>query len=97
MLFAGSPRGAKAIATIFSIIETAKANNLSIELFISYLFKELPKLPKSKTDFSALDKLMPWDPKVQELCHSSLVPNFLETPEDKEQDGAPESKTESFC
>lgn len=97
VLFAGSPRGAKAIAAIFSIIETAKANNLSIELFFSYLFKELPKLPKSKTDISALDKLMPWTPKVQELCHSSLVPNLLDTTEVKEQDDALESRNELFC
>src|SRR5699024_1289189 len=43
-LFADSVDGAKANATIYSIIETAKVNKLNIEKYIKYLLNELPQL-----------------------------------------------------
>jgi transposase len=41
-LFSGSPRGAAASATLFSIIETAKANRLDPYWYLRRLFEELP-------------------------------------------------------
>ena len=41
-LFAGSPDGAKASATFFSLIETAKANGLEPYAYLRYIFKKLP-------------------------------------------------------
>ena len=43
-LFADSVEGAKANATMYSIIESAKINNLNIEKYINYLLEELPQL-----------------------------------------------------
>jgi transposase len=40
-LFAGAPKGAKASATLFSLIETAKANNLEPYGYLRYLFTSL--------------------------------------------------------
>ena len=41
-LFAGHPRGAEASATFFSLIETAKANDLEPYAYLRYLFEHLP-------------------------------------------------------
>jgi transposase len=41
-LFSGSPRGAAASATLFSIIETAKANVHNPYWYLRKLFEELP-------------------------------------------------------
>ena len=42
-LFAGSPTGARASATIYSLIETAKANGLNPYLYLLHVFTTLPK------------------------------------------------------
>jgi transposase len=41
-LFSGSPRGAAASATLFSIIETAKANGHDPYWYLRVLFEKLP-------------------------------------------------------
>lgn len=55
-LFSGSPRGAKASATLYSLIETAKANKLNPADYLCKLFEKLPHA-QSRTD---LEALMPW-------------------------------------
>lgn len=46
-LFSGSPRGAEASALFFSLIETAKANEIEPNRYLRFLFSEIPK---AKTD-----------------------------------------------
>lgn len=41
-LFAGTPEGAQASACLYSLIETAKANNLEPYKYLRYLFEKLP-------------------------------------------------------
>ena len=41
-LFSGSPNGAKASATIYSLIETAKANGLNPYEYLLHIFEKLP-------------------------------------------------------
>ncbi|NPE31379.1 transposase domain-containing protein, partial [Methanococcoides sp. SA1] len=41
-LFSGTPEGADASATIYSLIETAKANRLEPYSYLRYLFDKLP-------------------------------------------------------
>ena len=41
-LFSGSPTGANASALLFSLIETAKANNLNPYGYLKYIFEETP-------------------------------------------------------
>jgi transposase len=43
-LFANTPRGAVASATIYSVIETAKENGLHLFRYLQYLFEQLPQL-----------------------------------------------------
>jgi len=49
-LFSNTPAGAKAMATILSIIESAKANNIEPYWYLRILFEKLPEL-KTKEDF----------------------------------------------
>lgn len=52
-LFSGSPRGAKASAAIYSLIETAKANRLEPYAYLRFLFERLP-YAKSRDELRAL-------------------------------------------
>jgi hypothetical protein len=52
-LFAGHPRGAGASATIYSLIETAKANGLEPYRYLRYLFERLP-MAETEADYRAL-------------------------------------------
>jgi hypothetical protein len=63
-LFSGSPEGAAASAVVYSIVETAKANNINPYEYLRYIFKYLPGVrfieePEFLKDF------MPWNPDVQ--------------------------------
>ncbi len=59
-LFLGSPRGAKAAALYFSLIQTAKANNIEPYCYLRALFEKLP-FAKTHDDFVELlpHKLFP--------------------------------------
>ena len=52
-LFAGHPRGAGASATIYSLIETARANDLEPYRYLRYLFERLP-MAEVEADYKAL-------------------------------------------
>ncbi|SHK60179.1 transposase domain-containing protein, partial [Paramaledivibacter caminithermalis] len=56
-IFANTPKGASASAVIYSIIETAKANNLSPFHYLQYLFVKLPNIDITNT--THLDALLP--------------------------------------
>lgn len=62
-LFSGSPRGAAASATLYSLVETAKANGLEPWAYLNYLFE---KLPTAKTA-QAIDALLPQNLKMSDL------------------------------
>lgn len=65
-LFCASTKGAEASAAVYSIIETAKANNLDSYKYLSYIFQYLPGY--DITDCDKLDKFMPWNEKIQMNC-----------------------------
>lgn len=58
-LFADSVEGANANAVMYSIIESAKINNLNIEKYIKYLLEELPQLDNIN-DEAVIEKYLPW-------------------------------------
>lgn len=62
-LFSGSPRGAHASATLYTLVETAKANHLEPWAYLNYLFE---KLPAAKTE-QALLALIPQNLKMEDL------------------------------
>ena len=55
--------GAKSSAIIYSIVETAKANNLKPFDYVQYLLEEIPKHMNDK-DCSFLEDLLPWSEKL---------------------------------
>lgn len=56
-LFIGSPNGAEASSTFYSLIETAKANKINPYEYLIYVFDNLP-LAKTNED---LEALLPWN------------------------------------
>lgn len=59
--------GAQASAVVYSLVETAKANNLKIYEYLKYLLIEVPKHMEG-TSQSFLDDLMPWSDKLPLEC-----------------------------
>ena len=66
-LFADTPKGAAANAVLYTLVETARANELDLYEYLCYLLRELPN-----TDFQnkpeKLDKLLPWSEELPEKC-----------------------------
>ena len=66
-LFSDSPEGADASAIIFSIVNTAAANNLDAYKYLEYIFRQLPNI-NFASDGSVLDEYLPWAEKIQLEC-----------------------------
>lgn len=64
-----SSRGANASAILYSLVETAKANNLNTFEYFNLLLTEIPKHMDDK-DLRFLDDLLPWSTRVQNECPS---------------------------
>ncbi len=66
-LFSGSPEGAKASAAVYSIIETAKANDINPYNYLLYIFKYMPGV-RFEEEPEWLEDFLPWSPGVQAFC-----------------------------
>ena len=42
-LFADTPKGASSFAAVYSLVETAKVNNLNVFAYLEYLFTYMPE------------------------------------------------------
>ena len=63
-------RGARSSAIIYSITETAKANDLKVYEYVEHLLAEIPK-HEDDTDRDFLEDLLPWSPNLPEQCRKS--------------------------
>lgn len=65
-------RGAQASAIIYSLTETARANNLNVYYYVRYLLTELPQLiyANGKIEGSNLEPFMPWSKTLPADCYS---------------------------
>lgn len=65
-------RGAQASAIIYSITETARANNLNVYYYIKHLLTALPQLidKNGNIEQSVLEPLMPWSKTLPADCYS---------------------------
>ena len=63
MVISGSQRGTYASATLYTLVETAKANKLEPWAYLNYLFD---KLPLAKSEQTLLE-LLPQNLKMEEL------------------------------
>ena len=66
-LFSDSSKGATASATVYSIVETAKANGLNVYTYLEYLLLYMPDTDW-KNHPEELELLMPWSEAVQREC-----------------------------
>lgn len=64
-LFSQSVKGAEASAAIYSIIETAKANEINPMHYLQFIFTYMPKI--DLTNSKMLDAMMPWSKEYQEF------------------------------
>lgn len=67
-LFSNTPRGATASAVTYSLVETAKENQLNPFEYLKYLFEQLPNLDLD--DPQALDVLLPWSEQLPDVVRS---------------------------
>ncbi len=57
-------KGAKASAVVYSLIETAKANNLNLRDYLKILLESLPAMEIDQNPAS-VDQLLPWSDFIQ--------------------------------
>jgi hypothetical protein len=58
-IFADTPRGAHASATLYSLIETAKANHMNPQEYLYRVFEKIPLIEAG--DKGGLETLLPWN------------------------------------
>ena len=68
-LFHTSVDGANASSIIYSLVETAKANNLNV---FQYIYTLLLYMPGCKSGSEGIEQLMPWSDFIKEHC-SGLI------------------------
>lgn len=78
-LFHTSEAGAGASAVMYSIVETAKANNLNI---FQYLYTVLLYIPDYLNSSAGIEQLMPWSQFIKEQC-SGLIDVESNVPENR--------------
>ena len=66
-LFSDTPKGAKASADVYSIVETAKANRLDVFKYFELLLTVLSSMA-FLTNPDILEELLPWNESVQKIC-----------------------------
>ncbi len=67
-LFSDTTRGAKASATVYSIVESAKANGLNVYMYLVHLLTELPKF--DTLTGTELEMIMPWSSGLPSWCRN---------------------------
>ena len=68
-LFHTSVDGAKSSAVLYSLVETAKANNLNV---FQYIYTLLLYMPGCKRGSAGIEQLLPWSDFIKEHC-SGLI------------------------
>lgn len=64
-LFADSIKGAYVNATMYSIVETAKANDVNVKMYLQYLLEKIPVCQGEKND-EFWEYMMSWSPAYKE-------------------------------
>ncbi|MCD8306893.1 MAG: IS66 family transposase, partial [Clostridia bacterium] len=67
-LFCTSIEGAEAAAIIYSIVATARANKVRVDVYLEYLLEKVPKTLDAwgKCDDAAMETMMPWSEEYRE-------------------------------
>ena len=64
-MFCNTIDGAKAIAILYTLVETARANNVNVYYYLKYLLENMPRHMDGK-DRSFLADMMPWSQAVKD-------------------------------
>ncbi len=67
-LFADTPRGAFANGVLYTLVESARANELDVYEYLKHLLTEMPNNHHLE-DPSVIDSLLPWSKELPEQCH----------------------------
>lgn len=73
-LFCDTPGGAHASATIYTMVEMARAHELNIEKYLVFL---LTKRPHAAMSDEELEKLAPWSDEARACCGYEHQTNFI--------------------
>lgn len=65
-MFSNTPRGVRGSAIMYSVVETAKENDLSPYHYLRYLFETLPNM--DLTNKIEIDKVLPWSSSLPSAC-----------------------------
>ena len=68
-LFCNTPRGANVSAIAYSIVETAKENNLNPFEYLKYLFNTMPNVDVNNPE--VIKTLLPWSETLPDYCKVS--------------------------
>ncbi len=71
-LFSDTPKGAEASATVYTMVEMAKAHDLNIHEYLEYL---LDHRPSSEMTDEQLEELAPWNKTVKAACGNGRTEN----------------------
>lgn len=88
-MFCTSPKGAKAVAIMYTLVETAKENGADVFFYLKYLLEKTPASSELKIGKKYLDDLMPWSEayrKYEEQQKKQLLDTCL-PPSEKEPTG----------
>ena len=66
-LFADTPKGAFANGVLYTLVESARANELDVYEYLKYLLTEMPNNHHLE-DPSVIDSLLPWSKELPEQC-----------------------------
>lgn len=67
-LFADTPRGAFANGVLYTLVESARANDLEVYEYLKHLLTEMPNNHYMENP-SVIDGLLPWSEELPEQCH----------------------------
>lgn len=66
-LFADTPKGAKANAILYTLVESARANKLDVYEYLKYLLTEMPNNGHLEHP-EVIDRYLPWSKELPEEC-----------------------------
>lgn len=66
-LFADSPKGARANAIMYTLVESARANGLDVYEYLKYLLAEMPN-NRYLEHPEIINRYLPWSPELPEEC-----------------------------
>lgn len=70
-LFADTPKGARANAVLYTLVESARANNLDVYEYLKYLLEEMPNNNHLQNP-ELLDQYLPWSKELPDICRLTL-------------------------